>query len=47
MPLGGFFGNIGANSSYAEYDLTIIPEKENFNNTLSSTSACTNGSDVG
>ncbi|KAJ5464386.1 Histidine phosphatase superfamilyclade-2 [Penicillium daleae] len=45
--LSGFFGNTGANSSYAEYDLTIIPEERNFNNTLSSTSACTNGSDVG
>ncbi|KAJ5224949.1 hypothetical protein N7468_006174 [Penicillium chermesinum] len=43
--LSGFFGNTGANSSYAEYNLVIIPEEENFNNTLSSTSVCTNGSE--
>ncbi|KXG51775.1 Histidine phosphatase superfamily, clade-2 [Penicillium griseofulvum] len=45
--LGGFFGNTGANSSYSEYDLTIIPEVKDFNNTLSSTSACPNGLEPG
>ncbi|CAG8145991.1 unnamed protein product [Penicillium salamii] len=45
--LGGFFGNTGANSSYAEYDLTIIPELDDFNNTLSSTSSCTEGLEPG
>lgn len=40
---GGFFGNTGANSSYSAYDLTIIPEEDDSNNTLSSTSSCTNG----
>lgn len=40
---GGFFGNTGANSSYSSYDLTIIPEEDDFNNTLSSTSSCTKG----
>ena len=45
--LGGFFGNTGANSSYSQYNLVIIPEEDKFNNTLSSTSACTNGTSVG
>jgi hypothetical protein len=45
--LSGFFGNTGANSSYAEYDLTIIPEVDDFNNTLSSTSSCTEGMEPG
>ncbi|CAI7618771.1 unnamed protein product [Penicillium pancosmium] len=45
--LSGFFGNTGANSSYASYDLVSIPEEDNFNNTLSSTSTCTNGSSSG
>lgn len=37
---GGFFGNTGANSSYAEYDLVIIPEGNGLNNTLASDHAC-------
>ncbi|KAJ5180942.1 Histidine phosphatase superfamily clade-2 [Penicillium capsulatum] len=45
--LSGFFGNTGANSSYSEYNLVIIPEEDKFNNTLSSTSSCTNGTSVG
>lgn len=45
--LSGFFGNTGANSSYAEYDLTIIPEQDDFNNTLSSTSSCIEGLEPG
>ncbi|KAH1271212.1 hypothetical protein KXW98_004312 [Aspergillus fumigatus] len=38
--LSGFFGNTGANSSYAEYDLVIIPEGNGLNNTLASDHAC-------
>ncbi|KAH2878834.1 hypothetical protein KXV31_004694 [Aspergillus fumigatus] len=38
--LSGFFGNTGANSSYAEYDLVIIPEGDGLNNTLASDHAC-------
>lgn len=45
--LSGFFGNTGANSSYSEYDLTQIPEVEDFNNTLSSTDSCPNGMEPG
>lgn len=45
--LSGFFGNTGANSSYAEYELTVIPEQDDFNNTLSSTSTCTEGLEPG
>ncbi|KAJ5557963.1 hypothetical protein N7461_001935 [Penicillium sp. DV-2018c] len=45
--LTGFFGNTGANSSYSEYDLTMIPEESGFNNTLSSTDACTQGMEPG
>ncbi|PYH91212.1 multiple inositol polyphosphate phosphatase [Aspergillus ellipticus CBS 707.79] len=33
--LSGFFSNIGANSSYPQYDLVIIPEGSGYNNTLS------------
>ncbi|KAJ5652248.1 Histidine phosphatase superfamily clade-2 [Penicillium longicatenatum] len=39
--LSGFFGNSGANSSYSQYDLVIIPEESGFNNTLASYEACT------
>ncbi|KGO48221.1 Histidine phosphatase superfamily, clade-2 [Penicillium expansum] len=45
--LSGFFGNTGGNSSYSEYNLTIIPEVEDFNNTLSSTESCPNGMEPG
>ncbi|GFF31949.1 3-phytase A [Aspergillus udagawae] len=38
--LSGFFGNTGANSSYAEYDLVIIPEGNGLNNTLASDHSC-------
>ncbi|KAI9925832.1 hypothetical protein MW887_005638 [Aspergillus wentii] len=38
--LSGFFGNTGANSSYDQYDLVIIPEVNPFNNTLAPGSAC-------
>ncbi|KAF7176140.1 hypothetical protein CNMCM7691_001616 [Aspergillus felis] len=38
--LSGFFGNAGANSSYAEYDLVIIPEGNGLNNTLASDHSC-------
>lgn len=41
LRLGGFFGNSGANSSYDQYDLVVIPEQANFNNTLASYEACT------
>ncbi|KAJ5501323.1 Histidine phosphatase superfamily clade-2 [Penicillium expansum] len=41
--LSGFFTNIGANSSYPQYELVIIPEQSGFNNTLSSTDTCTKG----
>jgi 3-phytase len=41
---GGFFNNVGANSSYSLYDLTIMSEDDGFNTTLSSTSSCNNGS---
>jgi hypothetical protein len=37
----GFFGNSGANSSYDQYDLVVIPEQADFNNTLASYEACT------
>lgn len=37
---GGFFGNKGANSSYEQYDLVIIPEVDPFNNTLASYDSC-------
>ncbi|OOF90945.1 hypothetical protein ASPCADRAFT_155634 [Aspergillus carbonarius ITEM 5010] len=33
--LSGFFSNIGANNSYPQYDLVIIPEGDGYNNTLS------------
>ncbi|KAJ5930478.1 Histidine phosphatase superfamily clade-2 [Penicillium verhagenii] len=39
--LSGFFGNSGANSSYSQYDLVVIPEEDGFNNTLASYEACT------
>ncbi|KAJ5201744.1 uncharacterized protein N7498_006407 [Penicillium cinerascens] len=38
--LSGFFGNSGANSSYDQYDLVIIPEVDPFNNTLASYDSC-------
>ncbi|KAJ5896907.1 uncharacterized protein N7473_006306 [Penicillium subrubescens] len=38
--LSGFFGNSGANSSYEQYDLVIIPEVYPFNNTLASYESC-------
>ncbi|OXV10963.1 hypothetical protein Egran_01276 [Elaphomyces granulatus] len=38
--LSGFFGNTGANSSYDQYNLVIIPEIEPFNNTLASYDSC-------
>ncbi|KAJ5769092.1 Histidine phosphatase superfamily clade-2 [Penicillium odoratum] len=38
--LSGFFGNSGANSSYSQYDLVVIPEESGFNNTLASYEAC-------
>lgn len=38
--IGGFFGNSGANSSYPQYDLVVIPEVDSFNNTLASTDSC-------
>ncbi|KAJ5096439.1 hypothetical protein NUU61_005795, partial [Penicillium alfredii] len=41
--LSGFFGNTGANSSYSQYNLVTMPEREKFNNTLSSTDSCPNG----
>lgn len=37
---GGFFGNSGANSSYSQYDLVVIPEVDPFNNTLASYDSC-------
>lgn len=40
MPRGKFFGNTGANSSYDQYDLVVIPEVSNFNNTLASYDSC-------
>lgn len=39
-PTGGFFGNTGANSSYDQYNLVIIPEIDPFNNTLASYDSC-------
>ncbi|KAJ5478276.1 hypothetical protein N7530_003785 [Penicillium desertorum] len=39
--LSGFFGNSGANSSYDQYDLVVIPEQADFNNTLASYETCT------
>ncbi|KAJ5301904.1 hypothetical protein PENANT_c062G01728 [Penicillium antarcticum] len=39
--LSGFFGNSGANSSYSEYELVVIPEESDFNNTLASYETCT------
>jgi hypothetical protein len=41
LPPGGFFGNSGANSSYDQYQLVVIPEQADFNNTLASYEACT------
>ncbi|KAJ5328882.1 Histidine phosphatase superfamily clade-2 [Penicillium brevicompactum] len=38
--LSGFFGNSGANSSYDQYDLVVIPEEGDFNNTLASYETC-------
>lgn len=38
--VGGFFGNVGANNSYEQYDLVVIPEVDPFNNTLASYDAC-------
>ncbi|KAL4902043.1 hypothetical protein BDW74DRAFT_158959 [Aspergillus multicolor] len=38
--LSGFFGNSGANSSYEQYDLVIIPEESEYNNTLASYDSC-------
>ncbi|KAA8645390.1 hypothetical protein EYZ11_000437 [Aspergillus tanneri] len=38
--LSGFFDNEGANSSYSEYDLVIIPEGNGYNNTLGSDHSC-------
>lgn len=38
--IGGFFGNSGANSSYPQYDLVVIPEVDPFNNTLASYDSC-------
>ncbi|KAJ6032817.1 uncharacterized protein N7446_008890 [Penicillium canescens] len=45
--LSGFFGNTGANSSYSEYNLVIIPEVDDFNNTLSATDSCPKGTEPG
>ncbi|KGO65768.1 Histidine phosphatase superfamily, clade-2 [Penicillium expansum] len=39
--LSGFFGNSGANSSYDQYNLVVIPEQADFNNTLASYETCT------
>ncbi|KAJ5116284.1 Histidine phosphatase superfamily clade-2 [Penicillium angulare] len=41
--ISGFFGNSGANSSYDQYDLVIIPEEADFNNTLASYEPCASG----
>ncbi|KAG2001652.1 hypothetical protein GB937_009994 [Aspergillus fischeri] len=38
--LSGFFGNTAANSSSDQYDLVVIPEVSNFNNTLASYDSC-------
>lgn len=40
MSRGGFFGDTGANSSSDQYDLVVIPEASNFNNTLASYDSC-------
>ncbi|PLB51621.1 multiple inositol polyphosphate phosphatase [Aspergillus steynii IBT 23096] len=40
--LSGFFDNEGANSSYSEYDLVVIPEGSGYNNTLGSDHSCEN-----
>ncbi|KAK1144941.1 hypothetical protein N8T08_004656 [Aspergillus melleus] len=40
--LSGFFDNEGANSSYSEYDLVVIPEGDGYNNTLGSDHSCEN-----
>ncbi|KAF7718951.1 Uncharacterized protein PECH_006294 [Penicillium ucsense] len=45
--LSGFFGNSGANSSYEQYDLVIIPEVDPFNNTLASYDSCPGDSTEG
>lgn len=39
-PSGGFFSNSGANNSYAQYGLVIIPEVRPFNITLTGYDAC-------
>ncbi|CAI7627968.1 hypothetical protein PCG10_001341 [Penicillium crustosum] len=39
--LSGFFGNSGGNSSYDQYNLVVIPEQADFNNTLASYETCT------
>lgn len=38
--VGGFFGNEGANNSYSQYDLVIMPEGDGFNNTLAAGDSC-------
>ena len=45
--LSGFFGNIGANSSYSQYDLVVIPEDDPFNNTLAPYDSCSGPSSEG
>lgn len=36
----GFFGNIGANSSYSQYDLVVMSETGHLNNTLAAANSC-------
>ena len=44
---GGFFDNIGANSSYSQYDLVIMSEDDEYNTTLAFTDgACPTDYDV-
>ncbi|KAF7596919.1 hypothetical protein BBP40_011964 [Aspergillus hancockii] len=38
--LSGFFGNTGANSSYSQYDLVVMPEGHGVNNTLAAEHSC-------
>ncbi|KAJ5290794.1 hypothetical protein N7478_000045 [Penicillium angulare] len=45
--LSGFFSNVGAKSSYEDYNLVIIPEEDGFNNTLTPSSSCTGGQEAG
>lgn len=46
--VGGFFGDRGANPSYSQYDLIIIPEEDGlvFNDTLA-TSSCPGDNEEG